>query len=98
MFLPFKPLANNDICISRKYPEIIKYEDRLRYKTDFNRDYEEYRRLHAQLGMVAKRFSELEATLNTKVEGSEEWNVNKNFLCCQVTCKFCLLQSRLSEN
>jgi RNA polymerase II elongation factor ELL len=49
-------------------------EQRAQYKRDFYIEYEEYRRLHRYIENVATKFSELEIRLNTKVEGSDDWN------------------------
>ncbi len=51
-------------------------EQRAQYKKDFYIEYEEYRRLHRYIENVATKFSELEIRLNTKVEGSDDWNVS----------------------
>ena len=60
----------------RKYTKIVNLEQRAQYKRDFYIEYEEYRRLHRYIENVATKFSELEIRLNTKVEGSDDWNVS----------------------
>jgi hypothetical protein len=68
-------------CIFRKYGKIVNNEQRAQYKKDFYIEYEEYRRLHRYIENVATKFSELEIRLNTKVEGSDDWNVSqRNYL------------------
>ncbi|CAG2106538.1 unnamed protein product [Medioppia subpectinata] len=57
-----------------KYTKIVTPEQRAQYKKDFYIEYEEYRRLHRNVESVAAKFAELEIRLNTKVEGSEDWN------------------------
>jgi RNA polymerase II elongation factor ELL len=52
----------------------VNNEQRAQYKKDFYIEYEEYRRLHRYIENVAAKFSELEIRLNTKVEGSDDWN------------------------
>ena len=62
--------------MNRKYVPITNDDQRSKYKADFYHEYEEYRRLHRLIEDVAHKFSELEIRLNTKTEGSEEWNVS----------------------
>lgn len=57
-----------------KYVKISNNEQRAQYKKDFYIEYEEYRKLHRFIDKVASKFSDLETRLNTKVEGSDEWN------------------------
>ncbi|XP_054160335.1 RNA polymerase II elongation factor ELL2-like [Oppia nitens] len=57
-----------------KYTKILTPDQKIQYKNDFYREYEEYRRLHQYIEGVASKFSELEIRLNTKVEGSDDWN------------------------
>ncbi|RWS29554.1 RNA polymerase II elongation factor ELL2-like protein [Leptotrombidium deliense] len=59
-----------------KYVEITSDAQRAKYKSDFNYEYGEYRALHRQLEVVAKRFAELESELKSTPEGSDEWNVS----------------------
>ncbi|KAK7116690.1 RNA polymerase II elongation factor ELL-like [Littorina saxatilis] len=56
-----------------QYSGIESCKQRLRYKQDFNSEYEEYRRLHEKVQNVTRRFQHLkERILNTK-EGSQEF-------------------------
>ncbi|XP_076624915.1 suppressor of Triplolethal [Colletes latitarsis] len=64
---------------SSEYPDYLTYyttisssEQRRRYKAEFNADYEEYRRLHAQVAKVSKRFSQLQERLKQE-EASGNW-------------------------
>ncbi|XP_076179580.1 suppressor of Triplolethal [Ptiloglossa arizonensis] len=65
---------------SSEYPDYLTYyttissaEQRRRYKAEFNADYEEYRRLHAQVAKVSKRFSQLQERLKQE-EASGNWD------------------------
>lgn len=67
----------------RYYTTISSPEQRRRYKAEFNADYEEYKRLHAQMAMVSGRFKQLEERLKEEeamgnVEGCKVNNM-KNF-------------------
>lgn len=64
---------------SSEYPDYLTYyttisssEQRRRYKAEFNADYEEYRRLHAQVANVSKRFTQLQERLKQE-EASGNW-------------------------
>ncbi|KOC69561.1 RNA polymerase II elongation factor ELL [Habropoda laboriosa] len=64
---------------SSEYPDYLTYyttissaEQRRRYKAEFNADYEEYRRLHAQVAKVSKRFTQLQDRLKQE-EASGNW-------------------------
>ncbi|KAG7203569.1 hypothetical protein KM043_013613 [Ampulex compressa] len=64
---------------SSEYPDYLTYyttissaEQRRRYKAEFNADYEEYRRLHAQVAKVSKRFTQLQERLKQE-EASGNW-------------------------
>lgn len=59
----------------REYGTIESSEQRARYKADFNAEYEEYLRLHAQIKSISRRFASLEHRLHTCEEGSEEHKV-----------------------
>ncbi|XP_029042354.1 RNA polymerase II elongation factor Ell [Osmia bicornis bicornis] len=65
---------------SSEYPDYLTYyttissaEQRRRYKAEFNADYEEYRRLHAQVAKVSKRFAQLQERLKQE-ETSGNWD------------------------
>ncbi|KAK9305305.1 hypothetical protein QLX08_003578 [Tetragonisca angustula] len=65
---------------SSEYPDYLTYyttissaEQRRRYKAEFNADYEEYRRLHAQVAKVSKRFTQLQDRLKRE-QASGNWN------------------------
>ncbi|KAF3422294.1 hypothetical protein E2986_03464, partial [Frieseomelitta varia] len=65
---------------SSEYPDYLTYyttissaEQRRRYKAEFNADYEEYRRLHAQVAKVSKRFTQLQDRLKRE-QACGNWN------------------------
>ncbi|XP_066599287.1 RNA polymerase II elongation factor Ell [Prorops nasuta] len=62
-----------------EYPDYLTYfttisstEQRKRYKTEFNADYDEYRRLHTEVSEVSQRFTDLQARLKQE-EAAENW-------------------------
>lgn len=61
--------------VVRKYTEIRNPEQRAQYKADFNSEYNEYRKLHAIVDRVSKRFSLLKESLRNVAEGTEQWQV-----------------------
>lgn len=52
------------------YPPIISVEQRRRYKTEFDKDYAEYRKLHIIMDKARRRFANLQQELG-KVNPSE---------------------------
>lgn len=59
-----------------EYTTIKSGEQRRRYKSDFNADYNEYRDLHAVVERVSKRFAQLEERLRQEDESSQEYKVS----------------------
>lgn len=61
------------------YPPITKVEQRRRYKTEFDKDYTEYRQLHKIMEKARNRFANLQDELR-KVHPSDErkYKVTKN--------------------
>lgn len=57
----------------RYYTTISSTEQRRRYKAEFNADYEEYRRLHAQVARVSRRFTQLQDRLKRE-EACGNWD------------------------
>lgn len=47
--------------LHRAYSRICSYDQRQKYKQDFNREYSEYRDLHAHIDSVTRQFMELDA-------------------------------------
>ena len=58
-----------------EFVPITSHEQRMRYKETFNGEYAQYRKLHADLSKVTKKFAALEAKLNQERAGSESWQV-----------------------
>lgn len=66
----------------RYYTTISSSEQRRRYKAEFNADYEEYRRLHAQVANVSKRFTQLQERLKQE-EASGNWEEYEVLYLCK---------------
>ncbi|KAM9262976.1 RNA polymerase II elongation factor ELL2 isoform 2-T4 [Morus bassanus] len=58
-----------------KYGAIVSFEQRQRYRDDFNAEYDEYRNLHARIESVTRRFMELDAQRKLLSPGSKEYQV-----------------------
>ncbi|XP_043505857.1 RNA polymerase II elongation factor Ell-like [Polistes fuscatus] len=56
-------LPNNNLSYLVDYTTICSLEQRRKYRTDFNQDYEEYKKLHAEVEIVSERFQQLEDRL-----------------------------------
>lgn len=60
----------------RNYTTIVSASQRTRYKAEFNRQYQEYLKLHSFIEERSRSFTELEEQLNNEVVGSDEYNVS----------------------
>ncbi|CAI9565867.1 unnamed protein product [Staurois parvus] len=58
-----------------KYTVIVSNEQRQSYKDDFNSEYDEYRRLHARVESITRRFMQLDAQRKRLSPGSKEYQV-----------------------
>ncbi|NWQ92434.1 ELL2 factor, partial [Burhinus bistriatus] len=58
-----------------KYIAIVSYEQRQRYKDDFNAEYDEYRSLHARIERITRRFTKLDAQRKLLSPGSKEYQI-----------------------
>lgn len=63
------------LCLRRTYSVISSYPQRQSYKHEFNRDYSEYRLLHAHIDGVTQQFMELNAQLQHLSRGSCKYKV-----------------------
>ncbi len=79
------PLCNSQsvsVCLQlyfffvRKYTPIVSREQRSQYKDVFNAEYDEYRKLHANVDTVTKRFKELQKEIKAVKEGTEDYEVS----------------------
>lgn len=59
----------------RTYARICSPERRQSYKQDFNREYSEYRDLHARIDSVTRQFMELDTQLKQLHHGSHKYKV-----------------------
>lgn len=62
--------------ICSQYSRITSIEQRRRYKTEFDNDYAEYRRLHTDTVRVSKKFTQLEAKLRSVSNNDQKYKVN----------------------
>ncbi|KAM6036508.1 RNA polymerase II elongation factor ELL2 isoform 3-T3 [Theristicus caerulescens] len=58
-----------------KYISIVSYEQRQSYKDDFNAEYDEYRKLHARIESITRRFMKLDAQRKLLSPGSKEYQI-----------------------
>ncbi|XP_018415730.1 PREDICTED: RNA polymerase II elongation factor ELL2 [Nanorana parkeri] len=58
-----------------KYTVIVSNEQRQSYKDDFNSEYDEYRRLHARVESITRRFMQLDAQRKRLSPGSKEYQI-----------------------
>lgn len=58
------------------YPSITRVEQRRKYKTEFDKDYSEYRQLHTVMEKARKRFANLQDELRKVHPSDEKYRVN----------------------
>ena len=58
-----------------EYTTITSNEQKRKYKEDFTSNYEEYKRLHAEVEGVSLKFAELEAKLRNQPRNTREYEV-----------------------
>ena len=74
----------------------MNYEQRMRYKADFNQNFVKYRKLHNVLDQHSKRFAHLESQLKNHQRGSKEFKVSSGQLRVEVgRCYLTLLCFRM---
>lgn len=66
----------NSRVVNSQFTRIASIEQRRRYKTEFDNDYNEYMRLHAENERVSKRFAHLEESLKNEVHNDQKYKVN----------------------
>ncbi|XP_042678895.1 RNA polymerase II elongation factor ELL2 [Centrocercus urophasianus] len=59
----------------KKYIAIVSYEQRQRYKDDFNAEYDEYRSLHARMESITRKFMKLDEQRKQLSPGSKEYQM-----------------------
>lgn len=62
--------------LHRTYAAIGSHDQRQRYKQDFNKEYSEYRDLHARIDGVTRQFMELDAQLKQLHHESRKYKVS----------------------
>ncbi|XP_042370648.1 RNA polymerase II elongation factor ELL-like [Plectropomus leopardus] len=78
LFNSSKLQADNDTAdYLMKYTVICSQEQRQCYKQDFNREYSEYRDLHARIDEVTRQFMELDTQLKRLHHESHKYKVKK---------------------
>jgi hypothetical protein len=68
-------LISNDLICS-DYPPITSVEQRRKYKTEFDKDYAEYRQLHTVMEKARKRFADLQTELRKVQSDERKYMVN----------------------
>jgi len=66
-------VPNRNMDFIAAYTSIVTYEQRMRYKADFNQNFVKYRKLHNVLDQHSKRFAHLESQLKNHQRGSKEF-------------------------
>lgn len=62
-----------------QFTKITSIEQRRQYKTEFDNDYTEYMRLHAENERVSKRFAQLEESLRSEENNDQRYKVGELF-------------------
>lgn len=62
-------------CHFSQYSRITTIEQRRQYKTEFDNDYAEYRRLHADTERVSRKFAQLEEKLRSVSNNDQKYKV-----------------------
>lgn len=62
-----------------QFTRITTIEQRRKYKTEFDNDYAEYMRLHADTERVSKRFAYLEESLRNETNNDQRYKVGVGF-------------------
>ena len=75
----FSPSNSKSNDFTTKFVRIGNSEQRRVYKAEFNKDYNRYMVLHAQLDRVSQRFANLQRQLRHTSEASPDHQVRKNF-------------------
>ncbi|XP_077145567.1 RNA polymerase II elongation factor ELL2 [Ranitomeya variabilis] len=58
-----------------KYTVVVSKEQRQSYKEDFNSEYDEYRKLHARIDKITRKFMHLDAQRKRVTPGSKEYQI-----------------------
>ncbi|KAL4608088.1 RNA polymerase II elongation factor ELL-like [Arapaima gigas] len=66
------------LLTGRKYTAVRSQEQRQKYKNDFDVEYGEYRRLHAHIAGVTRRFTELDSQLRRLQPGTTKYKMIHN--------------------
>lgn len=58
-----------------QFTRITSIEQRRKYKTEFDNDYAEYRKLHAEVDQTSKRFEQLGKKLRNEKHNEQKYRV-----------------------
>lgn len=89
-------MQNTDDVICSHYKTIKSSDQRRQYKSDFQRQYDEYRALHAAIETMTCDFRRLEEKLNSKTPGTADYEVQLQS-CCSCT-KFVMFNCGISNS
>ena len=67
---------NNNCVYCSKYHKISNGDQRLKYKSEFNTEYEEYRQLHSRIEGVTDKFVDLRDQLHKQSKESTDYKVS----------------------
>lgn len=84
--VPWDPMPINILWLFSDYPPITSVEQRRKYKTEFDKDYAEYRQLHLIMDKARRRFANLQQELS---------NVNPSERKYKVTMTKCFIETTL---
>lgn len=68
-----------------RFAGIVSIDQRREYKSIFDKDYAEYRKLHEEIDRVSKRFAQLEENLRTEERSRKESSKVKVSRVCYFT-------------
>ncbi|KAF3701044.1 RNA polymerase II elongation factor ELL Eleven-nineteen lysine-rich leukemia protein [Channa argus] len=81
--------TNNDTAdYLLKYTVICSSDQRQCYKQDFNKEYKEYRELHARIDSVTQQFMELDTQLKQLHHKSHKYKSNPNYNQDKIRCEY----------
>lgn len=80
----------NIFSLYSQFTRITSIEQRRQYKTEFDKDYTEYMKLHAENERVSKRFAQLEESLRNTDHNEQRYKVSvlRDYFNAGIQCSF----------